>query len=260
MPRLPHPRPVRRRRPLTRFTVAAVLLLVSAPAHAQVRVASSVALRSVLDALTPDYVQSTKQTVTPVFGLAADIKTRIEKGEPFDVAILTPAMLDELATKGLLDATPRPVIARSGLGLMIKAGAPKPDVTSADAFKRTLTGARAVTYVGTGASGIAFVATLEKLGIAPMLKGRTKVAASTDEVNANISSGAADLAVLPVSEILPVRGAELGGIFPAAIQSYIVMAAGVNPRSPRAAAAKAFVSFLTAERNTPVIRAHGMER
>jgi molybdate transport system substrate-binding protein len=169
-------------------------------------------------------------------------------------------MLDELAAKGLVEATPRPVIARSGLGLMIKAGARKPDVASVDAFRRALTGARAITYVGTGASGIAFVATLEKLGIAGIVKARTKVAASADEVNANITSGAADLAVLPVSEILPVRGAELGGVFPAAIQSYIVMAAAVSPRSPRAGAAKAFVSFLTAERNTPLIRAHGMER
>jgi molybdate transport system substrate-binding protein len=237
------------------------VLLVAAPARAdQVRLVSSVAVRAVVEALIPAFERSTKHTVSPAFGIAADLKTKIEAGEPFDVAILTPAMLDGLATNGLLDGTARPVVARSGLGLMIKAGARKPDVGSVDAFKRTLQAVHAITYVPTGASGVAFVAILEKLGIADAMKARTKAAASGDEVNANIRGGAADLAVLPVSEILPVRGAELGGVFPKEIQTYIVMAAGVNPKSPHAAAARAFVEFLTSAKNTPVITAHGMER
>jgi len=92
------------------------------------------------------------------------------------------------------------------------------------------------------------------------VKARARPAATGDEVNANITTGAADLAVLPVSEILPVPGAELGGVFPARIQSYIVMAAGISTRSPRSAAAREFVAFLTAAKNTPVLRAKGMER
>ena len=169
-------------------------------------------------------------------------------------------MLDELAARGLVASTPRPVIARAGLGLMIKAGARKPDVSSVEAFTRTLVSARAITYVPTGASGVAFLATLEKLGIADAVRARAKPAATGDAVNANITSGAADLAVLPVSEILPVAGAELGGVFPAPVQSYIVMAAGISTRSTRTAAAREFVGFLTAAKNTPVLRARGMER
>jgi ABC-type molybdate transport system substrate-binding protein len=133
-------------------------------------------------------------------------------------------------------------------------------VRSVDAFTRTVRNARAITYVTTGASGVAFVATLQKLGLADVLKAKTKAAATGDEVNANITSGAADLAVLPVSEILPVRGAALGGAFPADIQSYVVMTAGLNAKSPHAAAAREFVAFLTAAKNTPVLTAHGMER
>ena len=143
---------------------------------------------------------------------------------------------------------------------MIKAGAPKPDVSSVAAFQRTLRAARSITYVPTGASGIAFVATLEKLGLADAVKAKTKTAASGDEVNANITTGAVELAILPVSEILPVRGAELGGVFPAEIQSYVVMTAGVNPRSPHAAAARELVTFLMAAKNTPTIQSKGMER
>jgi molybdate transport system substrate-binding protein len=248
-------------RHLARLVAVGALVATATPAHAeQVRVLSSVAVKAVIEALGPEFQRTTKHTVTPVFGIASAIKASIDAGEPFDVAILTPALLDELAAKGTIDAAARPVVARSGLGLMIKAGSRKPDVSSVDAFKRTMLGARAVTYVATGASGVAFVATLEKLGIADAVKAKAKIASSGDEVNANITSGAADLAVLPVSEILPVAGAELGGVFPADIQFYVVMAAGINPRSPRAAAAREFVAFVTAPQNTPVIRSKGMER
>lgn len=225
-----------------------------------VRLVSSVAAKAVVEALAPAFERTAKQTVTPVFGIAAELKAKVEAGEPFDVAILTAPLLDDLIAKGIVDKTSRAVVARSGLGLMIKAGAPKPDVSSVAAFERTLRAARTITYVATGASGIAFVATLEKLGLAGVVKAKTKTAASGDEVNANITSGAADLAVLPVSEILPVRGAELGGTFPPEIQSYVVMTAGVNARSPRAAAARDFVAFLMNTANTPVIKTHGMER
>ena len=242
------------------LTIAAVLTAATAAQAEEIRLVSSVAAKAVLEALLPAFAQSTKHTVTPVFGIAAELKTKVEAGEPFDVAILTAPLLDDLIARGVVDKASRAVVARSGLGLMIKAGAPKPDVSSVAAFERTLRAARAITYVPTGASGIAFVATLEKLGLADAMKAKTKTAASGDEVNANVTSGAADLAVLPVSEILPVRGAELGGAFPGDIQSYVVMTAGVNPRSPRAAAARELVAFLMAAKNTPVITSKGMER
>ena len=242
-------------------TLAGVCLLTGTPAYADdIRVLSSVALKSVIEALAPEFAGATTHTITPVFGIAAAIKTSIEGGEPFDVAVLTPAMLDDLAAKGFVESTSRPVVARAGLGLMIRAGAPKPDVSSVDAFTRTLLAARAVTYVPSGASGVAFLATLDTLGIGEAVKAKARPAATGDEVNASIASGAADLAVLPISEILPVRGAELGGVFPPEIQSYIVMAAGVSRRSTRAAAARELVAFLTAAKNTPVVRSKGMER
>jgi molybdate transport system substrate-binding protein len=245
--------------------IAAVMigavLVSAAPAHAeQIRVLSSVAVKAIIEALAPEFARISTHTIASEFGLAAAMKTRIEGGEPFDLAILTPAMLDDLAAKGLIASDARPVVARSGLGLMVKAGSVKPNVNSVDAFKRALLGARAITYVPTSASGLLFSATLDKLGIADAVKAKTKAAASADEVNANIINGVADVAVLPVSEILPVPGAELGGVFPAEIQSYIVMAAGANARSPRAAAAREFVTFLTSPMTTAAIKSKGMER
>jgi molybdate transport system substrate-binding protein len=234
----------------------AAVLLPSAPASAdEIRVLSSVGIKAVVDELAPQFEKTTKHKVTMVFGLAGALKTQIEKGEPFDVAILTPPLLDDLIAKGLVPA--KTTIARTGLGLMIKAGAHKPDVSSVDAFKKTLLAAKSITFASAGASGIAFLATAKQLAIADTIK--TKPAASGDEVNSNILSGASDLAVLPVSEILPVKGAELGGVFPPDVQTFVIMGAGINAKAPKGAA-KDFVTFLMSPANNGVVKTKGMER
>ena len=235
--------------------MAAVLLTSSAAFADEIRVLSSVGIKAVVDELAPQFEKTTKHKVTMVFGLAGALKGQIETGEPFDVAILTPPLLDDLIAKGLVLA--KSTIARTGLGLMIKAGAHKPDISTVDAFKKTLLAARSITFASAGASGVAFLATAKQLGIADAIK--TKPAASGEEVNDNVLSGASDLAVLPVSEILPVKGAELGGVFPADVQTFVIMAAGVNPK-PKGTAAKDFVAFLMSPANNGVIKTKGMER
>jgi molybdate transport system substrate-binding protein len=236
-------------------------LLHARPAAAdEIRILSSVGIKAVIEELAPRFEKASRHRVTPVFDLAGTLKTRIDGGESFDVAILTPPLMDDLIAKGLVTASSRVVVARTGLGFMIKAGAAKPDVSSVDGFTRTLLGARSVTYAGTGASGVAFVATIERLGIGAAVKAKARPAASGDEVNANVLSGASDLAVLPVSEILPVKGAELGGVFPAEVQTYIVMVGGASRKSTHGAAAGEFLAFLMAPANTAVIREKGMDR
>ena len=222
------------------------------------RVLSSVGIKAVIDDLAPKFEQATRTKVTTVFDLAGVLKTRIEGGEAFDVAILTAPLVDDLIAKGKIASASRVVVARVGLGLMIRAGAPKPDVSSAEAFRKTLLGAKSITYVPTGASGLAFVATIEKMGMADAIKGKARLAANGDEVNANILGGASDLAVLPVSEILPVKGAELGGVFPPAVQSFVVMTAGLPANAK--SAARELVAYLMSAPNTAVVLAKGMER
>lgn len=240
----------------------ATVALVAAPVAAgaeEILVLSSVGIKTVVEELEPSFEKASTHDVTAAFGLASALKTRIEGGERFDVAILTPALLDELIAKGLVAADSRTVIARVGLGLMIKAGAPKPQVATLDEFKRTLLAARSVTYASSGASGVAFLKILDDLGIAAEVRAKAKPAASGDEVNANVLGGASDLAVLPISEILPVAGAELGAVFPDAVQVYVPMAAGVSTKA-RGSAPKDFVAFLAAPSNDGVVRAKGMER
>jgi molybdate transport system substrate-binding protein len=240
--------------------VAAALLAAPAAASAEeVLVLSSVGIKTVVEELAPSFEKATTNDVTATFGLASALKTRIEGGERFDVAILTPALLDELIAKGLVAADSRTVVARVGLGLMIKAGAPKPQAGTVDEFKRTLLAARSVTYASSGASGIAFLKIVDDLGIGAEVRAKAKPAASGDEVNANVVGGASDLAVLPISEILPVAGAELGAVFPDGVQTYVLMAAGVSAGT-RGRAAKDFVTFLAASGNDAVVREKGMER
>ena len=240
--------------------VALTLLCGAVPARAEdVKVFSSVAMRAVVEELAQRFERETGHRVVPTFGLAAAMKGRIEGGEAFDLAILTPAQIDDLIKQGKAAAASRAVIARTGLGLMVRAGASKLDVGTVDAFKRTLLAAKSLTYVPPpGASGAAFLAVVKQLGIAQALEAKTKAGASAEEVNANITGGAAEIAVLPVSEILPVQGATLGGVFPADVQTYIVMAGATSNAASQAA--RDFLARLTSAASDAVITAKGMER
>ncbi|HET9362090.1 MAG TPA: substrate-binding domain-containing protein, partial [Vicinamibacterales bacterium] len=140
-------------------SVAAMLLYGTTAQADEIRVLSSVGIKAVVEELAPQFEKRTKHKVVTTFDLASALKTRIEGGERFDVAILTPALLDDLIAKGKVASASRSLVARVGLGLMIKSGGRKPDVSSVDAFKRTLVDARSVTYATAGASGVAFLAT-----------------------------------------------------------------------------------------------------
>ena len=239
--------------------IALTLLFSAMPARAEdIKVLSSVAMRAVVEELAQRFERETGHHVVTTFGLAAAMKSRIEGGEAFDLVIITPAQIDDLIKQGKAAAASRAVIARTGLGLMVRAGAPKLDVGTVDAFKRTLLAAKSLTYVPAGASGVAFVATAKQLGIAQALEAKTKPGASGEDVNANITGGSADIAVLPVSEILPVKGATLGGVFPADVQTYIVMAGATS--NTASAAARSFLARLTSSASDAVITAKGMER
>jgi molybdate transport system substrate-binding protein len=169
-------------------------------------------------------------------------------------------MIDDLIKQGRLAADSRAVIARTGLGIMIRAGSRKPDVKDTDAFKRSLLGAKSIAFAKEGASGVAFAALIEKLRIASDLKSKLKPTGSGEEVNDLVVRGDAEFGILPLSEILAVKGAELGGMFPADVQSYIIMTAAVNSNAKQAEAARNLIKFLTATAALPTIKAKGMER
>jgi molybdate transport system substrate-binding protein len=247
-------------------SIALGLVLVITPRLARVAEADDIAvlcssgLKAVLEALVPKFERETSHHVVVKYGLAAVLKQRIEEGDAFDVAFVTPTAIDDLIAHRQISVDSRTTIARSGLALEIRAGAPKPDLSTVEAFKRALLGARSIAYAKEGASGVAFAGIIQKLGIADDLKARSRLTATGEEVSAAVVGGDAEFGVLPLSEILPVKGAEVGGPFPAEVQSYIVMVGGVNATSRRAAASRELIKYLTGPAALPVIKAKGMER
>jgi molybdate transport system substrate-binding protein len=226
---------------------------------ADLKVLCSNGLREVMLEVAPEFERATGNKLDMTFGLAAAFKQRIEAGEAFDVVVLVPALLDDVVKQGKVTADSRAVIARAGNGLAIRAGAPHPDIKTANAFKATLVNAKSIAYAKAGQSGVYFVGLIDRLGIADALKAKGLPQATGVEVGAAVQNGTAELGVLPVSEILPIKGVELLGPFPAALQGYVVMEAGVGAAAKDPAAAAALVKFLKAPEHFSVIKQKGME-
>jgi molybdate transport system substrate-binding protein len=226
---------------------------------AELKVLCSNGLREVMLELAPEFEHASGHKLNITFGLAAAFKQKIEAGEPFDVAVLTPALLDDTIKQGKVTGDNRAIIARAGNGLAIRAGAPRPDIASPEAFKTALLNAKSIAYAKAGQSGFYFVGLLDRLGIADAVKAKALPQASGAEVGAAVARGDAEFGVLPVSEILPVHGVELLGPFPASLQGYVVMEAGVGAAAKDQAAAAALVKFLKSPEHFSVIKQKGME-
>ncbi len=181
---------------------------------AELKVLCSNGLREVVLELAPQFERATGHKLDLTFGLAAAFKQKIEDGEPFDVAVLTPAFIDETVKLHKVSADTRAVIARAGNGLAIRAGAPRPDISTPEAFKVALINARSIAYAKAGQSGVYFVGLIDRLGIADAINVKSRAEASGVEVGAAVARGDAELGVLPVSEILPIKGVQLLGPFP----------------------------------------------
>ncbi|HEX3936198.1 MAG TPA: extracellular solute-binding protein [Xanthobacteraceae bacterium] len=240
--------------------LAGGLILAFATAQAQaadIKVFSSTALKAVLDELGPQFEKATGNKLVFTIGPAATMKSQIDQGAAFDVAIVTPPLLAALATAHKVDPATRAVIARSALGVSVRAGAPKPDVGTADALKRALLNAKTIGFNGQGASRAGIEAMFAKLGIAEDLKPKIKLLQTSAPVA--VASGEVEMALSPISEVVAVSGAQLAGPVPAEYQSYLVLSGAVAADSKNAAASGALIKFLTAPSAAPVLKAKGME-
>ena len=242
------------------IVVACVLAFASAASAADIKVLCSNGLRAVVDDLVPKFERATGNKVALTFEPSTQLKKRIDAGEPFDLAVLTTAHVDEEIKAGTLAPDSRTIIARSGLGLSVRAGSKKPDISTVDAFKRTLLSAKSITYATQGASAAPFEALVARLGITAQITPHYLLRETAAQVGAVVADGTAELGVAPVSEILPVKGVALVGPFPADVQSYVEMSCGISASAKEKVAANALVAFLMAPANLPVIKAMGMER
>jgi molybdate transport system substrate-binding protein len=232
------------------LTAAAVAF--AAPVHAaEVKVLSTNALKTAIEELAPQFEKATENKVAITWGTAATLKVEIEKGAPVDLAVLTDAGVDDLIKQGKLAS--RTPIARSGIGVAIHKGAPKPDLSSTDGFKKMLLSAKSIAWVETGASGIYLKGLFEKLGIAEQIKDKLKPVKAAAEA---VAKGEAEIGFTQVSEILPFPQAELGGMLPAEIQSITNFSLGVAKDSKHG---EALAKFLTTPAALAAIKAKGLE-
>jgi molybdate transport system substrate-binding protein len=234
------------------LVAAAALAFSTSALAAEITVLSTNALKTVLEDLAPKFEQSSGNKVAITWGTAAGLKVQIEKGAAFDVAVITDAGADDLIKQGkLVSRTP---LARSGIAVAIKKGAPKPELRSADDFKKMVLSAKSIAWVEQGASGIYLKGVFERLGITDQIKGKLVAVKAAGEAVAN---GEAEIGFTQVSEVLPYAGAEVGGMLPADIQSFTIFALGIHSKESKPT--EALVKFLTTPEAAVVIKAKGLE-
>jgi molybdate transport system substrate-binding protein len=227
-----------------------------------IKVISGGAFKQVLNALAEQYEKASGNALDLTYRTVGQHLQLIKSGEEsFDVAVLTPEAIDGLIKDGKVVAASRADLAKTGVGVVVKVGTPLPDISSVEAFKRTLLAARSVAYIDPaagGSSGIYVGKLLERLGIAAEINAKAKLIHG-GAVADHIADGEAEIGIHQISEILPVKGAVLVGPLPAEIQNFTVYSAGVGTAAKDGAAARVLVKFLAGPYAGPIIKAKGME-
>lgn len=253
----------------TAVVLVAAAVLVSVAQAAEVRVLTAGAFKSMVQALAPAYEQQSGHKLVVANDTVGGIVKRVigapgTAPEAFDVLIVSPAAMTELVKAGRVADASVVRLARTGVGVAVKAGAPAPDISTVAALQKALLDARAVAYIDPaagGTSGIYFAGLLDRWGIADRVKAKA-VLVPGGLVAERLVSGQADLAIHQISEILAVPGATLVGPLPPEVQSYTVYAAG-RPVTPRdrdtEAAAAALVALFTSDAGRAMLKQKGMD-
>ena len=240
---------------ITRYLwlLAAAALTLGGPAHAtEIKVLSTNALKPVLEELGPKFEQSSEKKLAITWGTTTQLKTQIEEGAALDAALVTDAVADDLIKRGKL-AT-RTALARSGIAVAIKKGAPKPDLGSADDFKKMLLSAKSIAWVEQGQSGIYLKGLFQRLGVAEQIKNKL---ISVKAAGQAVADGEAEIGFTQISEVLPYAGAEVGGMLPPDIQLFTNFVIGIREKDSKPA--EALVKFLTTPAAAAVIKLKGLE-
>jgi molybdate transport system substrate-binding protein len=223
-----------------------------------ITVLSSLATREAYLELVPQFEQSTGTKVTTTWAGTVDINKRMAAGEVFDLIISSNAAIGDLTTQGKIVAGTGTILAKAGIGIGVRKGAPKPDVGTPDAFKRTLIAAKTV-GLSTGPSGVYLEKLFGRLGVADAVKAKTKLIPSGGTVSTLLASGEAEIGFQQISEIAHADGVDYVGPLPAELQLISVFTAGVHTGAAYPDEARALVKFLTTPASTAVMKKHGLE-
>lgn len=242
------------------ITAVALTFILAQPVFAnaaEIKVWTARAIATVLAEIGPQFERATGHKLIISSDLPTAFARRANAGEPFDILISGSSPVDEWIRDGKIIAETRTDIARSGIGVGVRAGARKPDISSVEAFKRALLEAKSIAYLRVG-SGIYVAGLLERLGIAEALKSKV-TRPESDIVSELVAKGEVELGLVVITQILTTPGVDLVGPLPPEIQSYVVFTAGISANSKVPGAAKQLMKFLTGPAAIPVIRAQGME-
>jgi molybdate transport system substrate-binding protein len=220
------------------------------------RILSGGAMQGLMAVVVPLFEHDVDSRVAVEIGLTSALRKVIADGAAFDIALLPRPDIDALVREGRIAPGTVTDIARSAIGVVVRAGAPKPDIATIEAFKRALLQAGSVTY-SDGPSGLYIADLMGRLGLADAIKPRTKL--TTGAVAELVARGEVELGIQQIVAILPVKGAELVGPLPGELQNIIVYGAGLSGQTANVHAARAFIAFMTSPGVTSIIRAKGME-
>jgi molybdate transport system substrate-binding protein len=237
---------------------AGTFLLSSAASAAEINVISTQATQEAYLELVAQFEKASGHKVTTLFNGTLNVQKRLADGEPYDLIIMASPAIDEQIKLGKALAGSRVDLAKSGTGLAVRKGAPKPDIGSADALKKTLLTAKSIGY-STGPSGLYMLSVFEKLGIADQVKAKLKQTPSGVFVGTLIANGEAEVGFQQISELVHFQGIDYVGPLPGELQRMTVFSAGIHAGARQGDAARALVKFLTAPAAAPVIRKHGLE-
>jgi len=237
---------------------ACALLLSGMASGAEIKVASTQATQEAYQELVAQFEKATGHKVTTFFSGTLNVSKRLATGEPFDMIIMSGPAIDEQIKLGKAVAGSRVDFASSGTGMAVRKGAPKPDISSPDALKKTLLAAKSIGY-STGPSGVYMLSVFEKMGIADQVKGKLKQTPSGVFVGTLIATGETEVGFQQISELTHFDGIDYVGPLPGNLQRMTMFSAAIHTGAKQADAARALVKFITAPAAAPVIKKHGLE-
>jgi molybdate transport system substrate-binding protein len=242
------------------FFIAATsaLLLSSLAGAAEIKVLSTQATEEAYRELVPQFEKATGHKVTTVFTGTLDANKRLAAGESYDLLIMSAPSIDEHIKGGKVVPGSRVDLAKSGVGVAVKAGAPKPDISTTEALKKTLLSAKSIGY-STGPSGVYVVGLFQRMGIADEVKGKLKQTPTGVFVGSIIANGEAEIGFQQVSELSHFPGLDYVGPLPAEVQQFTTFSSGIMAGAKEAEAAKALAAFVTAPAAAAAYKKRGME-
>jgi molybdate transport system substrate-binding protein len=229
---------------------------------AELSVYSTIGVRSAAEELFQSFEKASKRKLAVTWGTAPMLVKRIEGGETADVLILSRAGIDQLSKQGKIMPGSDVTLAGSGVAIAVKAGAPKPDISSTEALKNTLLSCKSIAYSepsAGGASGVYFAKLLERMGIAEAMKPKTKYPPAGGFSAALLMTGEAELAVQQKPELLHVAGTEIVGFLPGDLNVVTMFAAAIMQGSKNADAARALIDALRLTVAKAAFRAKGLD-